>query len=242
MKKSNCMIVDDEPLAIEVLSSFINRLDDFELVKTCSSGVEAMNYLRNNTVDLLLLDIQMPELTGIELIKSLRNPPKVIFTTAYREYALEGYELDVIDYLLKPIPFDRFLKAIDKYYQHSEINDFSGVDIVPAQKTDSFILLKGNRKVHRVNIDDIIMLESVKDYVTIITNDQTLTVKKQIGEMETILPQEQFIRIHRSYMVAIKHISCFTATTIEISNRELPIGRNYKQETFKALKFKGFSE
>jgi len=239
MAKTRCIIVDDEPLAIEILDAYIDRLDDFEIAARCDDAIEAMNFLRTNTVDLMFLDIQMPRLSGIEFLKTLRNPPRVIFTTAYREYALEGYELNVIDYLLKPISFERFMSAINKFYEITEApnTDFSLVAGDDSNEANSYILVKGNRKMHKINLSDIMLIESIKDYVQITATNRTITVKQQISTLEGSLPENKFVRIHRSFIVALRFIESFTATTIEIGDRELPIGRNYKNAAFRALKY-----
>lgn len=240
--KINCLIVDDEPLAREIIETYIATFDELNLVASCEDAMEAMSVLRNKSIDLMFLDIQMPKLTGIEFLKTLRHSPKVIFTTAHREYALEGYELDVLDYLLKPISLERFVKAIDKFYQLS-IDDSSDLSIQashsPSMPDDSYIVVKGNRKMHRINLNDLVYVESIKDYVQIYTKEKSFVVKQQISSLEDILPPSKFIRIHRSYIVALKHIESFSATTIELQNRELPIGRIYKNSTYQALNFKG---
>ena len=200
----------------------------------CNDAIEAFEILKNKSVDLIFLDIQMPQLTGLDFLKSLVKPPKVIITTAYREYALEGYELDVVDYLLKPISFERFMKAINKYYQSVNnsviISDNSSVQ-------DSYIYVKADKKVIKILLKDIFYIESLKDYVQIYTIKKSIVTKNQIGFLEEKLPADKFVRIHKSYIVSISRIDAFTSNTIEIKNKELPIGRSYKNLVLKTLNY-----
>ena len=241
MSRTKILIVDDEPLAREIIESYLSKLGGFDIVASCEDALEAMAVLRDKPVDLMFLDIQMPKITGLEFLKTLRHPPKVIITTAHREYALDGYELDVLDYLLKPIPFERFMRAINKFYQSSAPSDLAIIESArPVADTGGgYILVRGNRKIFKIAIDQITVIESVKDYVQIFTADKSFVVKQLISELEEKLPSEQFIRIHRSYIVALRYIDSFTASTVEIGTRELPIGRMYRNATFKALKFLG---
>jgi len=239
--KTKCLIVDDEPLALDVLESYIEKFEELEIVARCENAVDAMNILRTRDVELMFLDIQMPGLTGIELLKSIKHPPKVVITTAYRDYALESFELDVIDYLLKPIPFERFAKAVNKFFQLVTNSEFSVVSKDRSETgVDSYILVRGNRKMHKVNLNQILMIESLKDYVKIFTSpDKFIVVNQQISFLEEKLPADSFIRIHRSFIVSVNHIDSFTSSTVEIGKRELPIGRNYKNSVFKALNYSG---
>lgn len=232
--KTHCLVVDDEPLAIEVLASHIAKIESFELTATCGNALEAFNILSKKKIDLVFLDIQMPGMKGTDFLKQIRNAPKVIFTTAYREYALESYELDVVDYILKPISFERFFKAVNKYLQtnnnpitlHNESTDNIG---------KSYIYVKANKKVHKIMLSDILYIESMKDYISVHTATRTITAKHTITALEDKLPDKEFLRVHRSYIVSISHITGITATSIDVGNKELPIGRNYKQQVFKAL-------
>lgn len=238
--KTRCLLVDDEPLALDIIESYLSRFEGIEIVARCENAIDAIAILHSKQIDLLFLDIQMPRLTGLDFLKTLKNPPKTVITTAYREYALDGYDLDVIDYLLKPIAFERFVKAINKFYQLSEtVSAPSAVDSVNQLSSDAeFILVKGNRKVHKIELASIQLIESMEDYVKfVISGDKTIVVKQQIGVLEELLPTQQFVRIHRSFIVSIKHIDGFTGSTIEIGNRELPIGRNYKPAVFKILRY-----
>jgi DNA-binding LytR/AlgR family response regulator len=233
-----CIIVDDEPLAIEVIESYVERLDDFEIVAKCSNALKAFEILQKQSIDVIFLDIQMPKLTGIEFLKSLQNPPQIIFTTAYRDYAIESYELDIVDYLLKPISFDRFLKAISKLYKGNKFTqDTEKVAQITEQK-DAYIYLKVDKKMVKLLLKDIIYIESLKDYVRIKTHDKALVTHQKISYLEEKLPEECFMRIHRSYIVSLSKVESYSPTTIEVPNQELPIGRNYKNQVMEVLNAK----
>ncbi len=230
-----CIIVDDEPLAIEVIESYIDRLDDFEIVAKCSNALKAFEILQKQAVDVIFLDIQMPKLTGIEFLKSLQHPPQVIFTTAYRDYAIESYELDIVDYLLKPISFDRFLKAIGKLYKENKIIPIAPATIQSTDNEDAYIYLKVDKKMVKILLQDILYIESLKDYVRIRTTGKTVVTHQKISYLEERLPQECFIRIHRSYIVSLSKVESYSSTTIEVPTQELPIGRNYKHQVLAVL-------
>ena len=235
--KNRCLIVDDEPLARQLMMDHVSKLDDFELVGVCSNAMEALTALHNHKVDLMFLDIQMPQINGIDFLKTLKNPPKVIFTTAYREYALEGFELDVIDYLLKPITFERFLKSVNKYYQTKS----DSIQVVESGKPNenSFIYVKENKMVKKILLDEILYIEGYSEYVRIYIDDKRIITKASLTELEKKLPQDGFLRIHKSYIVSLTKITAFSASIIEIKNKELPIGRNYKNAVMKALNYSG---
>ncbi|MBO9660907.1 MAG: response regulator transcription factor, partial [Chitinophagaceae bacterium] len=228
--KVKCLLVDDEPLAIRLIQNHLAQLDAFEVVATCSNAVEALDVLRSTRVDLLFLDIKMPRINGLDFLKTLQHPPAVIITTAYREYALEGYELDLIDYLLKPITFERFIKATERYLRRREVADH-----VEAETQGEFINIRADRKFHRVNHNDITLIESVKDYVIIHLQDRQITAKYKIGDFELLLPMSSFLRIHRSFIVRINKIQAFTFSEVEIDGKQYPIGTNYKNEVIKSL-------
>jgi len=228
-----CFIIDDEPLAIEVLESHIEKIDRLEVAGRFQNAVKAFEELQSNPVDLLFLDIQMPGLTGIDFVKTLKHPPKIIFTTAYREYALEGYELDVVDYLLKPISFERFLQAVDKVYKrlgkdHSESK-------TTEETTPSHLFAKVDKKKVRIPLDEILYIESQRDYALIVTESGEIQVRQNISALEKRLRSEGFIRIHRSFIVSIKKIISWSATEIEVTGRQLPVGRTYKNEVMQKL-------
>lgn len=238
--KTRCLIVDDEPLARELIRGHVEKLENFEIVAECSDAMKALNVLREKQVDLMFMDIQMPQITGIEFLKTLKHPPKVIITTAYREYALEGFELDVADYLLKPITFERFLKAVNKYYQmiqdDVQIVANSGSEKMPEE---TFIYIKENKKVVKVYLSEIKYIEGLSEYVQLFTDKRKIITKTSMALMEEKLPSENFLRIHKSYIVSIHKIEAFTANTIEIQGKELPIGRSFKNAVLNALNFTG---
>lgn len=227
-----CIIVDDEPLAIEVIKTHVDNMGIFKIMGECSNAIEAFQILTSAKIDLMFLDIQMPGIKGTDFLKNLVNPPKVILTTAYRDYAYEGYELNVVDYLLKPIPYDRFIRAVDKFLQSESRKSGD-----PAN--EKFIYLNINKKVHKILIDEIIYVESIKDYLSIHTLSGDLVAKHTISAFELLLPENEFVRIHRSFIVSIGKIKRFNAQSIEIGKKELPIGPNYQSSVFEKLKYPG---
>ncbi len=235
------MIVDDEPLALDVLETFIQRLENLELVCRCNNAVEAYGCLQSEHIDLLFLDIQMPKLTGIDFLKSLANPPKVIFTTAYRDYAVEGFELNALDYLLKPIAFERFLKAVSKA---SALEQQTAAPAAPALTAasastqdykEAFIYLKADKKMVKVMLSDILYIESLKDYIRVKTETKEIISYQKISFLEEKLPTDKFLRIHRSFIIALDKIQAFSATAVDIGKTEIPIGRFYKNEVLQVL-------
>jgi DNA-binding LytR/AlgR family response regulator len=239
--KTRVLIVDDEPYAIEIIEGYLAKFSEMELVGKCGDAMQAFQLLQQKPVDLMFLDIQMPGIKGTDLLKSLKNPPKVIFTTAYSEYALEGFELNAIDYLLKPIPFERFMRAIDKVYQlHDHKSKSIVTHEVPVSDHDAFIYLKVERKTVKININDILWIESLRDYVKVITKEQTYVSKQKISLLEEMLPDNKFVRIHRSFIISLSKITSFYSYSVDVNGHELPIGRNYKQEVQKRLKAEQF--
>lgn len=235
--KIKTLIVDDEPHAVEIIQKYIRDFSQVELVGTCSNAVHAFQLLQDQSVDLIFLDIKMPGLLGTDLVRSLKNPPKVIFTTAYQDYALDGFDLNAIDYLLKPIPFDRFLKAMDKVFDLFKLQQ-QRVDVpVPGNepKVEDYLYLRIDRKRVKINVNEIYWMESLKDYIKITLKDRVLISKQKIGVLEELLPEDKFIRIHRSFMVSMDKIESYHSYAIEILGKELPIGRNYKAECKKRL-------
>ncbi len=232
--KIKCLIVDDEPLAIEIIESYVNKLDYMEVVATCSNALKAFELIQSKEVDLIFLDIQMPKLTGIDFVKALKKPPNIILTTAYRDYALESYELDVVDYLLKPISFERFLVAIQKI-NGAEPSSVSQKTINLSKNEDSYIYLKADKKMVKVKLDDILYIESLKDYIRVRTKEKDVVSHQKISYLEEKLPEEFFMRIHRSFIVSINKIISYSASAIEVPNHELPIGRMYKNQVLEKL-------
>ncbi|WP_299519161.1 LytTR family DNA-binding domain-containing protein [Winogradskyella sp.] len=227
-----CLIVDDEELARRLLTNHLAQLKDFELVATCESAIEASALLKEHSIDLLFLDIEMPVLKGVDFFKNLVEKPKVIFTTAYRDYAVDGFELDAVDYLLKPITFARFFKAIEKYrYQQLP---FEKVEKIPLIK-DDFIFIRKDRKQVKVYYEDILYIESLKDYIKIHTRDTNHTIKYSISAFHKLL-DKRFLRTHRSYIVNSDCITAYTTYDIEIQTIEIPIGESYKKQVEAYLK------
>ena len=233
--KLNCLIVEDEPLARNLLTDYVRKVPSLHLVDACSSPLAAMEVLRNTKIDLLFLDVQMPEITGITLLKTLQKRPFVILTTAYSEYALEGYELDVVDYLLKPITFERFLKSVDKVIQrvNEKMVHTPAPEERPAVETvQPFVFIKDGTKLIKVRLEDILYVEGLKDYVTIHTRQQKIVSLQRLKVLETQLPADKFIRIHNSFIVSVSAIDVIHKGDVQIGEVLLPIGDTYRK-TFK---------
>jgi DNA-binding LytR/AlgR family response regulator len=228
--KFTYLIIDDEPLARKLIQSHASKVEVLEEVGTCSSAIEAANLLRRTSVDLLFLDIQMPELNGLDFVRSLKYPPAVILTTAFREFAAEAFELEVIDYLVKPISFERFLKAVNKYIVTREMPKSNLNDALA-----TVIHIKSDRKVFPINPVDIRYIESLDNYVKIYFQDHWLVTHENISSLEQRLPQNSFVRIHRSFIVNVKFIKSMSAESVHLANQELPFGRAYKQVAMKQL-------
>ena len=235
--KTKCIIVDDEPLARELIRGHIQKLENIEIVEECANAMKAMEALRNHSVDLMFLDIKMPQISGIEFLKTQKNPPKVIVTTAYSQYALEGFELDVVDYLMKPITFERFFKAINKYYAAKTPQSISLAN-ENSFDNHAFIYVKENKKIIKIYLREIHFIEGLNEYIRFHTDNSRVVVKSSLLAIENKLPSELFIRVHKSYIVSIPRIRAFNATTIELENANVRIGRSYKNQVFDALQFK----
>jgi DNA-binding LytR/AlgR family response regulator len=233
--KIRCLVIDDEPLAREILKHHIAGVEALELTGSCSNAVEAISFLKEHPVDLLFLDIQMPHLLGTNFIRTLKNPPKVIFTTAYRKYAIEGFELDAVDYILKPISFERFLKALNKVMQLNVITEPVLKKETLVEPVNSFLYFRVDRKMVKIYIRDILFIESLKDYIKIVTNSKTIVTKYVLSTLEEMLPSSEFLRIHKSYIVAISKIDSYNSDSIQILKHELPIGRLYKFDVNRML-------
>lgn len=236
-KPIRCIAVDDEPPALKLIEKYINAVPLLNLKGTCSNGVDALSLLQTKEVDLLFLDIQMPHILGTDFIRSLSNPPKVIFTTAFRKFAVEGFDLDAVDYLLKPISFERFLKAVNKIMKLNITSDQKNLldDISEKENDKSFIYLRADRKNIKVNLNDVLFVESLKNYIRVVTTEKTVITKYPISILEENLPIS-FIRIHRSFIISKDKIESFTHDFIQIGKYELPVSRSYRHEVEKALK------
>ena len=236
-KKIKCLVIDDELPAREILKKHISGVEALELSGTCSNAVEAITFLKDNRVDLLFLDIQMPHLLGTNFLRTLKNPPKVIFTTAYRKYAVEGFELDAVDFLLKPINFERFLKGVNKVLQVNlqGNNDAATSSENHGESVPPFLYFRANRKMVKVLFNEILYIEGLNDYIKIITAAKTIITKHLLTSLEEMLPSNEFVRIHKSFIVAINKIESFNADWVEIGKKEIPIGRSYKINVNKIL-------
>lgn len=240
----SCLIVDDEPLARNLLTEYVRKIPWLRLEKACANPLEAMEILRSTPPDLLFLDVQMPEITGIGLLKAVAKKPYVILTTAYSEYALEGYELDVMDYLLKPITFERFLKAVEKAAHRlnarteaptTAVEEKTTADnAVPPETPPDFIFVKDGTKLVKVRLSDILYVEGLKDYVSIYTPQQKIVTLQRLKNLEAQLPAERFIRIHNSYIVALDWIDAVHKERVQIGKALLPISDTY-QKAFRAF-------
>lgn len=231
--KLTCLIVEDEPIGQEIIRSYIDRAGFFDVQGQFKNALEAFTWLQTNTVDLLFLDIKMPRMSGLELLRSLQVKPKAIITSAYRDYAIDAFDLDVVDYLLKPISFERFLKAVNKLRPDSFQRDAKPEP--PPEKP--FLFVKGNKQLQKVYIDEIIYIESQRDYVKIkLTGSSEMLTRQTISYYEEFLPAQLFLRVHRSFIVATRKVTAFEATRLLIGGATVPIGRNYKQAVAEHLK------
>lgn len=224
--KIKCVIIDDEPLAIKVVENHLKEFQNFKIIKTFNNPIEALPFLEKGEIDVLFLDINMPKMNGLEFAEIIKSKTNVVITTAYREYAVESFDLNVLDYLVKPIPFNRFLKTINKITQQVFIQNGGGAKETDA-KNESFIFLKVDKKLVKIKFDTILYIESLKDYIKVFTTTGNYLVHKSITSITEELPENNFIRIHRSYTVAIDKIKSVEGNLIEIGTSRIPIGRKY---------------
>lgn len=228
--KIKTIIVDDEPLAQNVIEQFSMDIPNLEIVAKCNDALEALKTLSETEVDLMFLDINMPKLTGIDFLKNIKNPPMVVFTTAYSDYAMEGYELDVLDYLKKPFSFERFLKAFQKVEEQ-----FRLINSATKSSDNDFIFVKANKKVHKVSMADIVYIEGLGDYIKIHLAGSHLVTNFSMKKMEELLPSSEFFRIHKSYIIRFDKLSTIEGNLVEINKQKLPIGNSYRQEFFQRV-------
>lgn len=233
MQQYNCIIVEDEPLAAEILQDYVKQVPFLNLQSICTDAIFAMEALQTEKVDLMFLDIHLPKLKGLDFIKTIKNPPQVIVTTAYNEYALQGYEHNVLDYLLKPIEFNRFLAAVNKLRHITGSTE--ATTSAKAANERKYIFFNVSKKKVKLFLDEILYIESLKEYIRIITKSKSIITKYQLGQIEGILSENNFIRIHRSFIVAKDKIDAYTATDVEINGVQIPIGRGYKDSVFALL-------
>lgn len=226
--KFKYLIVDDEPLARKLIATHAAQVEMLEPAGQCASAMEATHLIRNQKIDLIFLDIEMPELSGLDFIKTFKNPPAIILVTAHRNFAPEAFDLDVLDYLLKPVSFERFLKSVNKFLDKVSLPSSPGPSFADSR---DFIYLKANRKDHKIKLDDILYIESLDDYVKVILSKQTLITHENISTLEQKLPADKFVRIHRSYLISMKHVTTISAESVLVAGKELPFGRAFKKLT-----------
>lgn len=232
LDKIRCIIVDDEPVALDILENHISKIHNMEIIARCQNATEAFNMLNANDIDLIFLDINMPGISGISFAKSINRDIKIIFTTAYREYAIEGFDLHAVDYLLKPISYDRLLDAVNNFQQ---VHVSQKNQVVQENQGADFIFIKIDRKMHKLDFNKILWIESLSDYLKIETNDGTKVTRETISSIEAKLPASRFIRIHRSFIIAIDKIESYSNEEVIIQNRSLPISRTYKEQVIQTL-------
>lgn len=229
----NCLIVDDEPVAREILQGHLSKIDTINIVSSCKNAVEAFKAINSHHVDLVFLDINMPEISGLSFAKAMNQSIKVIFTTAYREYAVDGFDLQAVDYLLKPISFERLLQAINKFM--GEVSPIEGAEKYAGIEKNDSVFVRSDRKMIKINFSEISYIESLSDYIKIYVKDKTIVTRETISSIEARLPKKDFIRVHRSFIVSFDGIESFTRETIEISGKEIPISRSYRSEVLSVL-------
>ena len=226
-----CVIVDDEPIAREILISFVEKTPNLELIKSCKNATEAIDVLQKETIDLFFLDINMPEITGLSLAKIINKKSKIIFTTAYRDYAVDGFNLNVVDYLLKPIAFDRFLQAVQKVFELNPVVKISE----EKENNSDFMFVRTDRKMIKITFDAILYIESLGDYLKIFTKESSIITRETMGNLEAKLPVKKFIRTHRSFIISLSKITSYTNEFIEVKNKAIPMSRSYKESVLQKL-------
>lgn len=232
--KIQCVLVDDEPMARSILENYIAKIGALQLVKSCKNASEAFEVVNAKSIDLLFLDINMPEISGLTFAKSVSKKTKVIFTTAYREYAVDGFDLQAVDYLLKPISFDRFLQAVQKYLDTNSAAQTAPKKVKDSEKND-FIFVRSERKMVKINLHELLYVESLSDYLKLHTSKITFITRDTISNLEEKLDDHHFLRIHRSFIVNVKKIDSYTNEFIEINHTALPISRSYKENVLQKL-------
>lgn len=225
--KIKCVLIDDEPLAIKVLQNYFTNFTDFEVIATFNNSLEALDFINSTTVDAVFLDINMPMMTGFELISLIENKTKVIITTAFREFAAESYDLDVLDYLVKPIPLPRFIKCINKITTEYNLKNNIKVETT---KGDSHIFIKVDKKMMKINIEEILFVEGMKEYIKVVTPDKTYITHKSLTSLSEELPADRFLRIHKSYVIALNKVKSIEGNRVQIQSYTIPIGRNYSKD------------
>jgi len=234
----NVLIVDDEPLALDIMETYVEQLPDLNLVKRCENAMEAREVLKSNDIDIIFLDIQMPEITGIDFVKTLANPPLIVFSTAFPNFAVEGFELNAVDYLLKPVSFDRFKKAVQKCMEKMDTKSTKSI-MEPEEVQQEYIFVKADKKLIKVKYSDILYIEGLKDYVIIRTETGRVITLQTMKSLEDKMPMKNFMRVHRSYIVNVDKISAITGNMIELIERnetkQIPVGKNYRDELSRVI-------
>ena len=231
-----CLVVDDEPLALDIIEDYIAKVPFLELVKSTTSAIEGLSLVQNDGIDLVFLDVQMPELTGLQFLKIMNGKCDVILTTAYSQYALEGYELDVIDYLLKPIAFDRFYKAAQKVLQQRQNSSPISLPApIIRPQAHNFIFVKTEHKIQKIYLDDILYIEGLKDYISIFSKTERIITLQNMKKMEEALPLGRFIRVHKSYIIALDKIDSIERSRIQIADKIIPVGDTYREGFFRLV-------
>lgn len=233
--KLRCLLVDDEPPALEILRTYIDATPMLEIAGECHHAMAAFEFIQNNPVDLIFLDINMPKLTGTDFLRALPSPPKVIFTTAHRDYAVDGFELGAIDYLLKPYSLDRFLRAVHRAINPEQKHGTTTSKEILTTENERFLYVRADRKMVKIMVDEIRYVESLKDYVRIFLPDRQVITKQTITALEEMLPEHDFTRIHRSFIVAVNKIDSYNLNAVFIGKTELPVGPLYKHELARRL-------
>jgi len=233
-KTIHCIIVDDEPIAREIMEGHLKKIDSIQIEASCKNALEAFNIINSKKVDLVFLDINMPDISGLSFAKSINRNIKIIFTTAYREYAVDGFDLQAVDYLLKPISFERLLQAVNKYFGETQVTEQEIAEETEEDKSD-FIFVRSDRKMIKVNFADILYVESLSDYVKIHLDDRTVVTRETITSIEGKLPQKDFIRTHRAYIVSIPKLDSFTNEYVEVGRKMVPVSRTYKNTVMDIL-------
>lgn len=231
-KTISCLIVDDESIAREIIETHVSKIVNINIIASCSNALEAFNVISNHKIDLVFLDINMPEISGISFAKSINKDIKIIFTTAYRDYAVEGFELQAVDYLLKPIAFERLLKAVNTYF---EVYCESNKKVAEHTEENNFMFVRSDRRMIKIDFNAIIYVESYSDYIKIQLASETIVTRETISAIEAKLPAKHFLRIHRSFIISIDNIESFTNEHINIHNKALPLSRSYKKDVLKRL-------
>lgn len=226
-----CLVVDDEPFSIEIIQNYIDKVPGLVLAEKCLNAIDALHFMHEHPVDLLFLDINMPEVSGIQMLNSLIDPPLVVFTTAYPEYAIEGFNLDAVDYLLKPFGFERFMKAVNKVY--NRISELQGIKY-KSEETD-FIMIRADKRDYKINLSDIQFIQAKGDYLKIISSERSYLTHETMQNMVQLLPDHRFLRIHKSFIISIDRIKYIEGNRVFIENESLPVGKVYREDLMKIL-------